>query len=97
MKKKPTNAQLTRYMKSQLKKYVCRWAFLTPNLFSYSDSLKYLRKDFGYMSKMGMLTDATYPTNVKFHTDEMMALDTLNDFTQYLKNNGITKINPYRE
>jgi hypothetical protein len=95
--KKPTKPQLKRYMKSQLKKYICRWAPLTPNLFSDTDSLKSLRPYFDVVSKEGMLIDATFDQPTKFNDEEMLALDTLNDFYEYLKNKGIKKLNPYKE
>ena len=82
--------------KIEMKKYVSHWAFLPLRQFAYHDSLKELRRDFGYISKMGMLVDATYESGggqvIRFQEDEMDALDSVNDFVEYLKDKGITKL-----
>ena len=98
---------MTSEMKDILREHICRWAFLTPNQFTDDDSLKALRKDFGIVSKLGMLTACLFPKsingkNISMNTvsegedgveEEVEALDTVNDFLKYLKSKGHTKIN----
>lgn len=85
--------------KTEMKQYISWWAFLPLHQFNYTRSLKELRRDFGEVSKMGMLTNATYPDcqYIDFSVDDMNALDTVNDFVKYLEGKGVTKINKWTE
>lgn len=85
-------------MKTELRKYISHWAFLPLDQFTDDESLSAKRKNFGYCSKMGMLVDATYPKYYFLMLEEDVdRLDTVNDFVEYLKAHGVTKINDFEK
>lgn len=83
-------------MKTLLRKYICHWAFLKEEDFGDSDSLKALRIDFGMCSKWGMITDAIFPDRIDAYDDDVIPLDTVNDFMAFFKKHGITKLNEFK-
>jgi hypothetical protein len=80
-------------MKEATRRYVSHWAFLPLGQFSDDDSLKAKRVNFGSVSKMGMLVDATFPQELDFYDDEMVGLDTVDDFVVYLKAKKCGRVN----
>jgi len=83
---------------NEIRKYVARWAFLLEGAFGNDDSIRALRRDFGEISKAGMLVDITFDeatgTSGDYSTEDLNALDTVNDFVRLLRDR---KINPYRD
>ena len=77
----------------KIKQYISYWAFLPMCQFSDGDSLKLLRPDFGFISKIAMLVDATFPQKIEFDEDDMNQLDSVNDFVKYLENKQCHNIN----
>ena len=85
-------------MNEQLKRYISHWAFLPLDQFDDDTSLKSLRPDFGQISKLGMIVDATFEDtsgmNNKdpdwgFEDDEVIPLDSVNDFIKFFKDKGL--------
>lgn len=70
-------------MKELLRKYISHWAMLPVSQFGDDDSLKALRPDFGFVSKMAMIADAMYNNEGFVDEYDMPALDTVNDFVRY--------------
>ena len=79
-------------MREELRRYVSHWAFLPLSEFSKNDSLKVLRKDFGMVSKMGMLIDAVYPKRLEMGDGDMERLDTVEEMAVYLESKGFSEI-----
>jgi len=80
-------------MKAKIKQYISHWAFITLGEFSDNDSLKALRPDFGLISKLAMLTACTYPKRISYDENEIMTLDSVDDFVEFLKNKKCNDVN----
>lgn len=81
--------------KELLRRYISHWAFLPLEQFDDDTSLKSLRRDFGQVSKMGMIVDATFRGegdfihSPDFDDDEVNCLDTVNDFVKFFEDKKI--------
>ena len=84
-------------VRESLRRYISHWAFLPLSQFSNDDSLRALRKDFGMVSKMGMLVDAVYPRKLEMEDGDMDRLDTVEQMASYLESKGCLELNPSPE
>ena len=73
----------------EVREVISRWAFLPLNEFENNTSLKSLRPEFGYGGKTGMMVDYFNNGRIQIFEDELIPLDTVNDFVDYInKING---------